>query len=406
MAQGGPQLDYQILHDLKQRFPEIPEGVVSQCLLQNNNNLDVCCHLLAQESNRYLYEEYQSVEGGRLSRGHMLHINLGKANGVGGRTLVHSSSDGQLEPQRAGPGAPPQPQMVFPEPHSAPATMAPSPGYNPFFINEQGRSAGTPPPPTYSVPRYTMKPITVTLSQSIPPAPQALQIPGCGYAGGGNALYIRPGPSQSPQPSPWPSPVVPVYQPSPYPPAPYASKPLPQGVYHSPTPPAQFPSPYSSPQHQIQTSHVLLPISPPTYQHQTQHPNQHQTQHQTQHPNQHQTQHPNQHQTQHQTQHPPQHQPQHPPQHQPQHPPQHQTQHPPQHQPQHPPQHQQPVTYLPFLKNQMEIPLEGARGPRGSGPAATRRPPPRGSRARRSGARAPSTSPPARRPARRPAGSA
>lgn len=250
----------------------------------------------------------------------MLHINLGyplseggKANGVGGRTLVHSSSDGHLEPQRAGAGAK-QPPMVFPEPHSAPATMAPSPGYNPFFIAEQGRSAGTPPPhapPAYSVPRYAMNPITVTLSQSIPPAPQALQIPGCGYGGGGgggNALYIRPAPSQSPQPSPWPSPVVPVYQPSPYPGGPYASKQLPQGVYHSPPPPAQFPSPYSSPQHQLQqTAHVLLPISPPTYQ-------------------------------------------------------------------QH--QQQQPVTYLPFLKNQMEIPLEGPQRPpgqraRSSSPAPT-----------------------------------
>ncbi|KAG9349620.1 hypothetical protein JZ751_028068 [Albula glossodonta] len=312
MAQGGSQLDYQILHDLKQRFPEIPEGVVSQCLLQNNNNLDVCCHLLAQESNRYLYEEYHSSEEGRMTRNHMLHINLGyplsegnKANGVG-RTLVHSSSDGHLEPQRSGAAAK-QPQMVFPEPHSAPAAMAPSPGYNPFFINEQGRSAGTPPPPphpapTYSpVPRYTMNPITVTLSQNIPPAPQALQIPGCAYGNSGNTLYIRPGPSQSPQPSPWPSP-VPVYQPSPYT-SPYSSKPMPQTVYHSP-PPAQFPSPYSSPQHQIQqTSHVLLPISPPTYQHQQQ-------------------------------------------------------------------QQQQAVSYLPYLKNQMEIPLEGPQRP----PAAPPRP--------------------------------
>lgn len=34
MAQGGPQLDYHVLQDLKQRFPEIPEKVVSQCLLQ------------------------------------------------------------------------------------------------------------------------------------------------------------------------------------------------------------------------------------------------------------------------------------------------------------------------------------------------------------------------------------
>lgn len=34
MAQGSPQLDMQVLHDLRQRFPEIPEGVVSQCMLQ------------------------------------------------------------------------------------------------------------------------------------------------------------------------------------------------------------------------------------------------------------------------------------------------------------------------------------------------------------------------------------
>ncbi|KAJ8786155.1 hypothetical protein J1605_006511 [Eschrichtius robustus] len=34
MAQNSPQLDMQVLHDLRQRFPEIPEGVVSQCMLQ------------------------------------------------------------------------------------------------------------------------------------------------------------------------------------------------------------------------------------------------------------------------------------------------------------------------------------------------------------------------------------
>lgn len=34
MAQGGYQLDYHILQDLKQRFPEIPEGVVSHYLQQ------------------------------------------------------------------------------------------------------------------------------------------------------------------------------------------------------------------------------------------------------------------------------------------------------------------------------------------------------------------------------------
>ncbi|KAG7467063.1 hypothetical protein MATL_G00149410 [Megalops atlanticus] len=274
MAQGGPQLDYQILQDLKQRFPEIPEGVVSQCLLQNNNNLDVCCHLLAQESNRYLYGEYHSSEEGRLSRNHMLHINLGyppseggSANGLG-RTLVHSSSDGHIEPQRGGAAAK-QPQMVFPEPHSAPAAMAPSPGYNPFFMNEQGRSAGTPPPhpaPTYSpVPRYTMNPITVTLSQNIPPAPRPCRSRAVPTATAGTPSTSGP-----------------------------------------PLPKARSPPPgprRCSPQHQIQqTSHVLLPISPPTY------------------------------------------------------------------------QQQQTVSYLPYLKNQMEIPLEGpqrppAPRPRSSSPA-------------------------------------
>ncbi|XP_023649500.1 TGF-beta-activated kinase 1 and MAP3K7-binding protein 3 [Paramormyrops kingsleyae] len=269
MAQAVPQLDYQLLHDLKLRFPEIPEDVVSQCLLQNNNNLDVCCLLLAQESNRYLYGEYHSPEESRLARNHMLHISLGypstegaKANG--GRPLVHSSSDGHIEPQRGGPGAGQRP-MVFQEPHSAPATMAPSPGYSPFFVNDPGRSAGTPPPgvPYPPVPHYAMNPITVTLPQSIPSVPQALQIPTSPYSGaGGSALYVRPAPSQSPQPAPWPSPAVPVFSPSPYA-SPYPGKPVPQTAYHSP-PPSQFPSPYSSPQHQIQqAAHAFLPISPP-----------------------------------------------------------------------------------------------------------------------------------------------
>lgn len=34
MAQSSPQLDMQVLHDLRQRFPEIPESVVSQYMLQ------------------------------------------------------------------------------------------------------------------------------------------------------------------------------------------------------------------------------------------------------------------------------------------------------------------------------------------------------------------------------------
>ncbi|XP_037554006.1 TGF-beta-activated kinase 1 and MAP3K7-binding protein 3 [Nematolebias whitei] len=260
MAQGGSQIDYHILQDLKQRFPEIPEGVVSQYLLQNNNNLDLCCRLLAQESNRYLYEEFhQSPEEVRLSQNHMLHINLGfpgsEANqSNGGRAgmghlLVHSTSDSHIEPQRPS----------YPEPLSAPATMAPSPGYNPFFMNDQNRSANTPTPPptiqgmspTYTpVPRYTINPITVTLSPSIPNVPQALQmIPGHYPNNTNTPLYIRPSPSQSPQPSPWPSSGASVYQ-----------------HQHSPYSTPTYGSPYSSPQHQVQPQPQQQPQPQPGHQ--------------------------------------------------------------------------------------------------------------------------------------------
>ncbi|KAK7889476.1 hypothetical protein WMY93_025036 [Mugilogobius chulae] len=242
MAQRGSQLDYHILQDLKQRFPEIPEGVVSQCLIQNNNNLELCCHLLAQESNRYLYGEFHhSPEEGRLSRNHMLHISLypgndaakpnGGTTGVG-RSLVHSTSDSHIDPQRPS----------YPEPLSAPVTMAPSPGYNPFFINDQSRSANTPtPPPMPGMSpgqRYNMNPLTVTLTQSIPTVSQALQIPPSHYASSNNTnLYIRPSPSQSPQPAPWSSSGAQVYQ-----------------HQQSPYSTSTFGSPYSSPQHQASLS--------------------------------------------------------------------------------------------------------------------------------------------------------
>lgn len=34
MAQGSHQIDNQVLHDLRQKFPEVPEGVVSLCVQQ------------------------------------------------------------------------------------------------------------------------------------------------------------------------------------------------------------------------------------------------------------------------------------------------------------------------------------------------------------------------------------
>uniref|UniRef100_A0A3Q2P2C7 TGF-beta activated kinase 1 (MAP3K7) binding protein 3 n=1 Tax=Fundulus heteroclitus TaxID=8078 RepID=A0A3Q2P2C7_FUNHE len=267
MAQGGSQVDYHVLQDLKQRFPEIPEAVVSQVLLQNNNNLDICCHLLSQESNRYLYGDFHhSPEEMLMSRNRMLRISLGypgaeagMSNGGGagvGRPLVHSTSDSHIDPQRPS----------YPEPLSAPATMAPSPTFNPFFMNDQSRSSNTPTPPptmqgmspTYTpVPRYPMNPISVTLPQTIPTVHQALQIPPGHYPNSTNTtLYNRPSPSQSPQPAPWSASAAPVYQHQ-------------QSPYSTPT----YGSPYSSPQHQVQPQtqlqpgqqqYVFHPISPPT----------------------------------------------------------------------------------------------------------------------------------------------
>ncbi|XP_024598599.1 TGF-beta-activated kinase 1 and MAP3K7-binding protein 3 isoform X2 [Neophocaena asiaeorientalis asiaeorientalis] len=332
MAQNSPQLDMQVLHDLRQRFPEIPEGVVSQCMLQNNNNLEACCRALSQESSKYLYMEYHSPDDNRMNRNRLLHINLGihspssyhPGDGVqlnGGRTLVHSSSDGHIDPQHA---AGKQLICLVQEPHSAPAVVAATPNYNPFFMNEQNRSAATPPsqppqqpssiqtgmnpsamqgpspppppPPSYMhIPRYSTNPITVTVSQNLPSGqtvPRALQIlpqiPSNLYGSPGS-IYIRQTSQsssgrQTPQSTPWqsspqgpvphysqrPLPVYPHqqnYQPSQYSPK---QQQIPQPAYHSP-PPSQCPSPFSSPQHQVQpsqlghpSSHVFMPPSPST----------------------------------------------------------------------------------------------------------------------------------------------
>nr|XP_023959925.1 TGF-beta-activated kinase 1 and MAP3K7-binding protein 3 isoform X4 [Chrysemys picta bellii] len=327
MAQGSQQLDVQVLHDLLQRFPEIPEGVVSQCMLQNNNNLEACCRVLGQESNKYLYMEYHSPDDSRMNRNRFLHINLGihphtsyhageGAQLNGGRTLVHSSSDGHIEPQCT---AGKQLICLVQEPHSAPAVVAASSNYNPFFMNDQNRNAATPPPqpaqqpssmppgmntsamqgphpPTYMhIPRYNTNPITVTLSQNLPSGqtvPRALQIlpqiPSNLYGTPGS-IYIRQASQsssgrQTPQNAQWhssPQGPVPHYTPRPLPvyphqqnyqPSQYSPKQpqIPQPAYQSP-PASQCPSPFGSPQHQVQptqlghqSSHVFMPPSPST----------------------------------------------------------------------------------------------------------------------------------------------
>ncbi|MEE6470217.1 hypothetical protein FKM82_008894 [Ascaphus truei] len=318
MAQSSQHLDIQVLHDLQQRFPEIPRDVVSQCMLQNNNNLDACCRALAQESSKYLYMEYHNLDETRMNS-NLLHINLGihpstnyqAGDGaqVNGRTLVHSSSDGHIDPQRT---SGKQLICLVQEPHSAPAVVTASPNYNPFFLNDQSRNIATPPPqplqqsgvntsamqappPTYMhIPRYSTNPITVTVSQNLPSGhnvPRALQIlpqVQSNPYGTPSSIYIRqssqssPG-RQAPQNTPWPSsqqiPLphyspcpLPVYPPQCYQPTPYSSKQpqIPQSAFRSP-PTSQCTSPYNSPQHQVQpnhmshqTSHAFVSPSPPT----------------------------------------------------------------------------------------------------------------------------------------------
>lgn len=271
--------------------------------------------------------EYHSPDETRLNRNRLLHINLGihphssyhggdGAQLNGGRTLVHSSSDGHIDPQRT---AGKQLICLVQEPHSAPAVVAASPNYNPFFMNDQNRNAATPPPqppqqpssiqpgmntsamqgppPTYMhIPRYSTNPITVTVSQNLPSGqtvPRALQIlppiPSSPYGNPGS-LYIRPTsqsssgrqtPTQNtqwhsspqgpvPHYGPHPLPVYPHqqnYQPSQY--SPKQSQ-IPQLPFRSP-PASQCPSPFGSPQHQVQppqlghqSSHVFMPPSPST----------------------------------------------------------------------------------------------------------------------------------------------
>ncbi|XP_042247212.1 TGF-beta-activated kinase 1 and MAP3K7-binding protein 2 isoform X3 [Thunnus albacares] len=294
MAQGSHQIDTQVLHDLRQKFPEVPEGVVSQCVLQNNNNLDACCEYLSQVSPGYLYSEEGNLSFSddpsfiRL-RNHMTQLNLGlQSQNVhvapvrdglrmnGSRTLAHSLSDGPLQTGQA-----PNSDFFQQEPQSAPVQVPSS--LNVFSVMEPTRK---PQPPQHlglyplgvkgttigaqQTPRFN--PITVTLAPNIQTGrntPTSLHIHGGPQPGlnspQGNSIYIRPYVSQSgttrqnqqqggrAQYSPTSQPQQQIYQ-----------------ISH----PSSLSGSWSGPQHassshtsQIQghqTSHVYMPISSPT----------------------------------------------------------------------------------------------------------------------------------------------
>uniref|UniRef100_A0A452T5X1 TGF-beta-activated kinase 1 and MAP3K7-binding protein 2 n=1 Tax=Ursus maritimus TaxID=29073 RepID=A0A452T5X1_URSMA len=278
MAQGSHQIDFQVLHDLRQKFPEVPEVVVSRCMLQNNNNLDACCAVLSQESTRYLYGEgdlnFSDDSGISGLRNHMTSLNLDlqsqnvyhhgrEGNRMNGsRTLTHSISDGQLQGGQS--TQVPQGFNVFGMSSTSGASnSAPHLG---FQLGSKGTSNLS-----QQTPRFN--PIMVTLAPNIQTGrntPTSLHIHGVPppvlNSPQGNSIYIRPyitTPSgtarQTQQHSGWVSQFNPmnpqqVYQPSQ--PGPWTTYPASNPMSHTS---AQQPN-----QQGHQTSHVYMPISSPT----------------------------------------------------------------------------------------------------------------------------------------------
>ncbi|MCJ8749925.1 hypothetical protein PDJAM_G00193140 [Pangasius djambal] len=211
MAQGNQQIDTQILQQLRQKFPEVPEGVVSQCVIQNKNDLAACCEYLTQVSPGFLYSEGSpSVTD---LRNHMTQLNVGVSQNThgavqhepvrmnGSRTLSHSLSDGPIN-------GPPTPASDFYQAESQSHTNAHTHAPAAFCVMEQARK---PQPPQHlglyqvgvkgqgsatslaATPRFN--PITVTLAPNAGRnTPTSLHIHGGPQAGPNspNSIYIRP----------------------------------------------------------------------------------------------------------------------------------------------------------------------------------------------------------------------
>ncbi|XP_047674004.1 TGF-beta-activated kinase 1 and MAP3K7-binding protein 2 isoform X2 [Tachysurus fulvidraco] len=206
MAQGNQQIDTQVLQKLRQKFPEVPEGVVSQCVVQNKNDLAACCEYLTQVSPSFLYSEgSQSVTD---LRNHMTQLNVGVTQNThgavqhepvrmnGSRTLSHSLSDGPVN-------GPPTPASDFYQAESQSHTHTPA-----FCVMEQTRKPQPPhhlglyqlgvkgqvsSTPLSATPRFN--PITVTLAPNAGRnTPTSLHIHGGPPVGPNspNSIYIRP----------------------------------------------------------------------------------------------------------------------------------------------------------------------------------------------------------------------
>ncbi|KAM4772488.1 TGF-beta-activated kinase 1 and MAP3K7-binding protein 2 isoform 1-T2 [Rhinophrynus dorsalis] len=292
MAQGSPQVDFQVLNDLRQKFPEVPEVVVSRCMQQNNNNLDACCAVLREESTKYLYGEGElavSDDPGIANlRNHMTSLNFdlqsqtvyqdgreGSRMNGSSRTLTHSISDGHIQ------GSQSSNELYQQEPQTAPAHVPA--GFNVFGManafsssnpgQQFGLHLGSKGSSGLQTPRFN--PIMVTLAPNLQTSrntslhirgvpPPVLNNPH------GNSIYIRPYVAsqsgtvrQAPQQSGWMSQNHPqqqqhhMYQPSQ--PNPWSTLP---SSYTQPNTSLQQSTQASQQGHQ--TSHVYMPISSPT----------------------------------------------------------------------------------------------------------------------------------------------
>lgn len=292
MAQGSQQIDFQVLHDLRQKFPEVPEGVVSRCMQQNNNNLDACCAVLSKESTKYLYGEgdigFSDDSGIPSLRNHMtsLNLDLQSQNVIlhgregsrmnGSRTLAHSISDGHLQSSQS------NNELFNQEPQTAPVQVpqgffgisntvsTSNPGQHfGFHLGSKGTSSLA-----QQTPRFN--PIMVTLAPNIQPGrntPTSLHIhgvpPPSKNSPQGNSIYIRPyitapsGTARQTQQNPgWTSQFSSMHSQQNYQPShsnPWTTIPTTSSLPHTSSQQSTQPN-----QQGHQTSHVYMPISSPT----------------------------------------------------------------------------------------------------------------------------------------------
>ncbi|KAF4099189.1 hypothetical protein G5714_019315 [Onychostoma macrolepis] len=176
MAQGNQQIDNQVLHHLRQKFPEVPEDVVSECVLQNKNNFAACFEYLTKNTHGAVQRDVVRMNGSR--------------------TVTPSVSDGPLTVPSS------LSEFYQPETPSVPthtptslgafatmeSTRKPQPPQHLGLYQVGGKGHGPPPTPRFN-------PITVTLAPNTGRnTPTSLHIHGGPQSGlnSPNSIYIRP----------------------------------------------------------------------------------------------------------------------------------------------------------------------------------------------------------------------